>query len=644
MNIGLFYALIPAVAYLGLVIFIYNRNKGEDLRQTLLQAGIFFVIYIVLIEEFLSLFHGITRIGLIASWLLLILILGVYFARLKLIGQSLSLPHITSPADWSGWLSLLLIVFVLVITFIVAWLSPPQTWDSLSYHLSRVAHWAQNHSVVHYMTGIDRQNSMNPGAEMITLNFYVLTQGDRLATFIQWFAMVGSMLGVSVIAGYLGAKKNGQWLSACFAITVPMGIVQSSSTITDYVATFWVVCAAANTLHYYKTHKNDSLIYLGLSTGLALLTKSTIVPFLVPIVLWAAILILRWNKPIQAVRWGFTSFLLVILVNTACFSRNYQTYGALYSPIDTHKHLNEMRNIPGTISNLLRNMGQQAGMPNLPAWNNWLDLNILKVHVKLGVDPQDPRTTNEGPFKVFAPITAEDLTTNPFHAALILITFPLSLFFAKKVGWIGFLYFTIVASGYVLFSFLFKWNVFAVRYQLIFFILCIPFVGYVWGKIEKLKLGLIVAYGLLIASLPWLFQISSRPILDKPGQLISRSILLVPRENLYYANAAGVEGTPYIAFHQIAKAIKDQGCSQIGIMLYGDSPEYLFWNAVGAPNDSIRLEWNVAGSYSDKYAPKNFQPCAFICEGCLQGGQMVRDQKFFLKIGSYELFMNPTKP
>jgi hypothetical protein len=641
---SLFYASIPITAYFLLVIILYNHNKENDLRQVTLRAGILFVVYLIALEEVLSLFKGITRIGLIIGWLILILIAGVYIFRVYLKNNSFYLPHLTLPAEWSGRLLLALSTFVLVITFLVAWLSPPQTWDSLSYHLSRVAHWAQNRSVADYVTGIERQISMNPAAEMVTLNFYVLVGSDRLATFTQWFAMLGSMLGVSLIAMHLGAKKYGQWLTLSFAITVPMGIVQASSTITDYFASFWLVCVAAETLYYSKTHKNDGLVYLGLSAGLAALTKATTMPYLLPIAFWAAILVFRWNKPLKALRWGVTIVLLVLFVNAAYFARNYQTYGALYNPVDTGKHLNQLRTIPGTISILIRNMGQQAGISQSSAWNNWVDLNILKVHVKLGVDMQDPRTTNEGVFKVRAPNLQEDGTINPFHAALILISMPLSLLFAKKIGWQGFLYFAVVTAGYILFSFLYKWNVFGVRYQLQFFILMMPFVGLVFSNFGKVNLGIFLAYVLLFTSLPWLFQIASRPLIPNPKDSLSESILVEPRQSLYFANAAGPEGPPYLAFHQMASAIKSQGCNQIGLMLLGDSPEYLFWVVMGAPDDSFHIEWNVAGAPSNKYEPQDFDPCAFVCQGCLEGGRTVRDQNIYLESGGYELFMNPTRP
>ena len=75
----------------------------------------------------------------------------------------------------------LLILLLVGGTFCVALLSPVQTYDSLSYHLSRVAHWAQNRSVAVYVTGIERQNMMGPFAEYAVLHLYILQGGDRLA-------------------------------------------------------------------------------------------------------------------------------------------------------------------------------------------------------------------------------------------------------------------------------------------------------------------------------------------------------------------------------------------------------------------------------------------------------------------------------
>ena len=135
---------------------------------------------------------------------------------------------------------------------------------------------------------------MPPGAEEFILNSYVLTQSDRLAAFPQWFCHAGEP-DRSVADCILPGSENraGQWLAAGFAATIPMGIVEASSTINDYVATFWVVCVVVECLAYYKHGENRSLVYISLAAGLALLTKPVVVPFLIPFALWLAYLLVK---------------------------------------------------------------------------------------------------------------------------------------------------------------------------------------------------------------------------------------------------------------------------------------------------------------------------------------------------------------
>ncbi len=54
--------------------------------------------------------------------------------------------------------------------------------------------------------------------------------------------MAGSLVGVSWIAASIGATRRGQIFAALFAVSVPMGVLQASSTQNDYVVAFWAVC------------------------------------------------------------------------------------------------------------------------------------------------------------------------------------------------------------------------------------------------------------------------------------------------------------------------------------------------------------------------------------------------------------------
>jgi hypothetical protein len=629
-------ALIPLLVYICILVFLQDRYPADPTRRILIHSATWFGCYLVFCLEVLSIFRWITVLGLVIAWMVPIVVFSLWLWRKKTSGEKVFLPHIEFPKSWWNRFLLLIICIVVIITGLIAWVTPPQTWDSLTYHLSRVAHWAENRSIWHYATGIDRQTSMPPGAEEAVLNFYVLTQSDRLSNFPQWFAMLGSLIGVSLIAFYLGTKSIGQWLAAGFAATIPMGIVESSSTINDYVATFWVVCVVVECLAYYKNGQNRSLIYISLAAGFAMLTKPTAVPFLIPFALWLAYLLVKRHGLLSAVKWAGVAILVIGLINAGYLTRNYITYGALSNPVDFDTHYNQLHTIQGLIVTLLKNIGVHAGLPYLPQVNNAWNLLILKTAVKLGVDINDPRITAVGYFRVSPPTTGEDTVTNPFHAYLIFFLFILMFFLIKKHGWLLILYGLLVASTLILFSFIYKWNVFGTRYDLAFFVLFAPIAGIIFEGFDMYKIGYFVTALLLVGATPLLFSIDSRPVIVKPGRsLVQSSILTESRENLYFANAQGIQGSS----QQLTGKIKSIGCNDIGIMLHGDDPEYLFWVMMNAPRLSLKIEWIVSGP-TTRYERPDFKPCAVICMGC-DPQENIRGNIFAEQFGDLQLFLHP---
>ncbi len=111
----------------------------------------------------------------------------------------------------------------------------------MTYHLPRVMHWLQSESVAHYYTPITRQLYQPPFAEYAIAHIISLTRTDRFAFLVQWLALFGSAVGVSVIARQLGCGPLGQALAATIFVTAPMAILQGSSTQNDLVVTFWIV-------------------------------------------------------------------------------------------------------------------------------------------------------------------------------------------------------------------------------------------------------------------------------------------------------------------------------------------------------------------------------------------------------------------
>jgi hypothetical protein len=628
--------LLPIASFLCLFIWLTNRSPSAGTRLTFIRSFTLTAVYAILSLEILSPVRFVTQPALIAVWGLPLVAFCIWVGRIRHAGGKINLPVIKGPNGWGEWLAFSGVALIILVTALIAWVSPPMTWDSMSYHMSRIAHWAENQSVWHYITGIERQNSMSPGAEMLTLHGYILTGTDRFAQFTEWLAMLGSVIGVSLIVKFMGGRRHAQWLAALFAVSLPMGITQASSTITDYVVAFWLVCLAVNVLHYQMTEEKAAIFYAILASGMAVLTKPTCVPYLVPLIIWMVVLVFKRLKPVAILKWALAAAGLMALICGGYITRNLVTFGGLSNPQDFTNHINQLRTPAGFFSNVLKNAALHAGTPN-DYLNNELDIIIRKVHIKIGVDIMDPRTTGDGYFKIREPAYSEDLVSNPYHAMVALLSFIMALFLVRRLGWKTLLYACCVAAGFIMYCGFYKWHLFNVRYHLSFFILIAPVFGLVAGYSKKIHWGAVLAAVLWITSIPYLVSLSSRPLIPMAEFSTNPSIITQTREELRFANCRDC----YQIYKTLVGEIENNGCSQVGVMLSGDAGEYLFWKLFDAPLKELRIEWIVAGTPSERYKPMDFQPCAVICDGCGADQAEIRGLNLFSIVNDYALYMNP---
>ena len=623
--------VIPIIAYAGMALWIGNKWPEGGWRGTSLRAAVVWGAYLVLLTEFLSLFEAIDALWLVIGWLVPIVVTGAWLLKRKRIGAMLTLPELRLPSEilMAG-----MVAAVLIVTGMVALFAPPQTWDSLTYHMSRVAHWAQQSSVEPFATGIEIQNSHPSLAEFAILQTYVLSNGDRFANFVEWSAMIGSLVGVSLIASRLGASRRGQWLGVLFAATLPMGIVQASSTMNDYVVALWVVIVAGETLGLMRhPARTQTVVFASLAAGLALATKPTSVPYILPFAVWAAILIFRARGTWRTLTWAGISLGLVILMSAGHFSRNIRVYGNPLNPAEVALHGDQPRSVRTLISNLSRNVSLHLGTPS-PHVNKATALAIITLHDLIGADPNDPRTTSAGRFRISPPSTAENLASNPLHALIILVFLPVLFLKRRELSFELRLYAVLALLGLFLFSILFKWQIFASRYHLPFFILNAPWAGYLVAKTRARIWSLLFSVGLLIAAIPWLFQIRSRPLIPKVGESYVSSILSEPRKRLYVANGLYL----FEPYTEMTDWIRSRSCESIGIAISGNGAEYPIWAFLGAPAEELTVGWVVASTPSAAFADHKFEPCAIICEDCPMDRDRIEGLPRVMNRGGFQLF------
>lgn len=332
--------------------------------------------------------------------------------------------------------------FFMVMTSLIAIISPPNNWDSMTYHMVRVVHWIQNRSVGHYPTYYAAQLVHPPFAEFFIMHLQILSGGDRWANLVQWSSMIGSIIGVSLIAKQLGCGERGQIFSAVFCATIPMGILQSSSTQNDYVVAYWLVCLAYYTLlsFNYKIPPFSLIFAIAASLGLALLTKSSGYIYALPFIIWLFV------GHVRNLRWKMwqpflITFVVVLMLNINHYLRNTNLYGHPLATADyTDDYKIEVYSLPTFISNIIRNLSLHVDIVRYFKLDGWLTpitgivMKLVKIiHQFLGVDINDPRTTfPPNSYTVSGVSFDENIAGNPLHLLLILLALGSLLWWRKR--------------------------------------------------------------------------------------------------------------------------------------------------------------------------------------------------------------------
>lgn len=611
--------ILPIVFWL--IVFNISLKHHGSWRKSFMSTSIIWGVVITIISEVLSQFHLLNFLGIVAVWssLNILLLISQYLSSIKT--AKYIRPNIETYVEVKKYLKissfskiLLFGIFWIIFTVgLIAIIAPPNNWDSMDYHMTRVVHWIQNNSFEHYPTSYTPQLYQNPWSEFVILHFQILSGTDYCANLVQWFSMLGCTIGVSLIAQQLSADLRGQIFAAVISATIPMGILQASSTQNDYVLSFWLVCLAYYVLHSVKERARTSwtnLCLIGGSVGLAILTKGTAYFYVLPFLIWLGISEIKYLR-FKVWQSGLVVGSLALVLNFPHYLRNYNLFGSPLGEPSTYK--NEIFGINVLFSNILRNLALHIGTP-IGLWNGIANKIIQIIHIFLGIDVNDPRITFSKTFFVPGGWSTlgfpgnENSAGNLLHLCIILFGVVIYIVTKKykKSDYI-FSYLLSVVSTFLLFCYLVKWQAWNSRLHLPFFVLLSPFVGVILSQIKKQKMALFLVSILLISSFPWVFFNKYRPIID------SHNIFQTNRIEQYFSNRPYLK-EPYV---EAVNFLQSKGCSNIGLSLGNDPWEYPYWEIwQDTKKQTVKMQHinvtNISAQLSNQSPYKDFIPCAIM--------------------------------
>lgn len=186
---------------------------------------------------------------------------------------------------------------IVATSYFVAIVYPPNNWDSVSYHLSRVVHWMQYGSIGFFPTSDSRENAAGPGAEYLVLLLQSLTGSERFGGAVQTTAFVVLVVGIATMVRYLPASRSLRLALVLLFATVPSFLLEASTEQNDLCASVTalaVMCALRHPL-FGATPKLGyrDAAGLGIAVGASYLVKPTSLIFLLPFLGYAAARLVR---------------------------------------------------------------------------------------------------------------------------------------------------------------------------------------------------------------------------------------------------------------------------------------------------------------------------------------------------------------
>jgi Dolichyl-phosphate-mannose-protein mannosyltransferase len=689
--------ILPVLCFaLFVVTYAALSNEPGPLtrwRMSFLSAAVTWGLAVTAGTEVLSVFHRITFGWVVTFWIGLFLLSAAICWTVSTKEKLLSLFEFSRIPRFELW-CLGGVVSIAVIVGMVAFVAPPNNADSMFYHMARVMHWMQNQTVSHYPTNILHQLFLPPWSGYAIMHLQVLSGSDQWANFVQWFSMVGSIIGVSLLAKQMGADTQGQTLAVVLVATIPMGILQASSTQNDYVTAFWLVCLLYYILCFKKEPAFANAVGVGASLALALLTKPTAYTYAIPLLVWftfSALASLGW-KTWRAWRTLALIAVIVLSVNLGHYARNFDLWGNPLGIDQEDPHPNREVGARVIILNAIRNMSIHLGTRSLQL-NEAIRGGIQSFHSLFGIDANDPRTTFSGDFSQSWFSHDEDRAGNPIHLMLIILSLALLLRSSKRTNSQHLIAYAIVlVSAFLIYCGFLKWSVRHSRAHLPLFVLWSPLISSVLLRrpnhivVSLVAIILIVAsilymsryatvliIALLILSLCFKWQTWSRPnhviAFLVAGFLLAASTLYVFRnqtrplveitDNKTILNTNRIDQffiyQPYRnlreVYYNVARSINSRNCSEVGLVtgIYGT--EYPFWVLLQeSRNTRIRIEHvnvtNISAIKSTMYPFASFSPCAVIVVNSDGYSAPIPNESVYTKAwssGPVSVFMNDNR-
>lgn len=594
------------------------RSREDSLLEGWLKGIAVWCSFLFIQTEGMSVFRCITPITSLAFWIVVCIGAG---CRLYLGGLRNATGNFRTLGSVLRQNKLLTVLFLL--TGFLSLITVPYNWDSMTYHLPRIVHWAQNRSVAHYGTNIIRQVSSPPFHEFIGLQIYLLSGGkDIFLNGIQFAAFLTNAVLVYGIAGKAGCKSRFCKIGALLFCSMPIAFGEALTTQNDQLAGMWLLIFMYYFLDFldeklrFDRRNAERCMMLAVSVGYGYLTKPSVCigMMFLALVLLAVCIRRRDSVLVIGKLLGIVIPVMAVILAPEMI-RNLRTFGSVLHSGTGARQLVGTLDPRYLLVNCLKNLAFNMPTVIIPQSSRRIASLVGRVASLMGVDVNAPCIAEDGRnFALGAPVDyGHDTAVN----SLIMIMAGLSILWClyrwvKSGGKVRKTaenlfqrkYACMVTVLLMLMCAAVRWEPFVSRYMLPYLALLCPMVSMqlqdfaenIRGKAGS-AVCVSVAGCLCIAQLVALFSFHVNVIkwqgAERPGG--------------YYYHRSNLTD----AYVDSCRFIIDGGYGRVGIILGEDSYEYPLWSILMKHTE--RIEHVSVGNESGVYEDSEYIPeCIFV--------------------------------
>jgi Glycosyltransferase family 87 len=349
-----------------------------SLVSTVLAAYLAAVAEVALLTTVLSPVRAVTRTGLVLGQLVLLVVaFGVWW----ILGRPRPHAPVRDPArsivrDPVAVLLLGVCAAALAYELVLVLGAPPNNWDSLTYHLTRAAAWAQ-HGGVYWVTGAptDRINEFQPLAEQAIMYLFVVAGSDTLFALPQFAAELATIVAVYGIARRLGHGPAAASSAAGLFGTLTLVALEATTGQNDLVAASLPAAAAV----FLLGSSRREVLLAGAAVGLAVGVKLTTLFVLPALVLLA---LLRGRRAV--LEFSVAGFVAFAALGVWGFVRNVAETGHVLGRGGGRLEHTPEASVVGPISTAFRAAYRLLDLSGFDGWLIW-GLALAGAGIAFGV-------------------------------------------------------------------------------------------------------------------------------------------------------------------------------------------------------------------------------------------------------------------